>query len=105
MLGTGHRRPSLSVEQLDVITVVGDLDRAGLDRLRALCQCVPATGARTSGSRTLSIDFRGMTGCPSALFPLLADANAMLRAADMELNLIGLTEALVEIMRPTRRAE
>ncbi len=99
MLGTGHRRPAPSVEQLDVITVTGDLDRAGLDRLRALCQRVPVTAART-----LSIDFRGMTGCPSALFPLLADANATLRAADMELNLIGLTEALVEIMGLPGRA-
>jgi len=81
------------VEQLDVITVIGDLDRAGLDRLRALCQQVP-----TTASRMLSIDFRGMTGCPSALFPLLADANALLRAAHVKLNLIGLTEALAEIM-------
>lgn len=102
MLGTGHRRPAPSVEQPDVITIVGDLDRAGLDRLRALCRQAPVTRA---GTRTLSIDFRGMTGCPSALFPLLADANATLRAADMELNLIGLTEALVEIIGPRRRTE
>ena len=76
-----------------VILVQGDVDRVGIARLRLRC-----LGGPDGDVATVVVDFSGMTGCPSALFPELLRINALLQVRQIGLRLVGLTEAVVGIV-------
>ena len=76
-----------------VILVQGLVDRAGIARLRLRCLDGP-----DGDVATVVVDFSGMTGCPSALFPELLQINAQLQVRQVALRLVGLTEAVAGIV-------
>jgi hypothetical protein len=75
------------------VGVFGALDRAGLRDLQE--QCLPR---RLPPHRTVVIDFRGMTGCPSALFVELLAIGGRLTAASVPLEVVGLDDAVQAIV-------
>ena len=102
---------TVSVEQVDLLSVTGQLDSLGLDRLRCRVDQLVDDGARL-----LFADLSGVAGCDGRLFDLLARIQHLLGSRGGWLRLVGLgtpvldaldQAALPEVLlvyRATRRA-
>ena len=84
---------TIEVEQLDLLSVTGQLDDPGLARLRRRLDEVLDTGARS-----LLVDLSAVAGCDGRLFDLLARTQHLVGHREGWLRLVGLGRPVLEAL-------
>lgn len=85
-------RPALVIsdQQVQLVSVAGPLDGAGLCALRR-----HLAGLVDTGSTLLAVDLSGVTDCDERLFGVLAAVATTLRAHGGRLRLVGLPDTVL----------
>ena len=84
---------TIEAEQLDLLSVTGQLDDPGLDMLqRRLDEVLDA------GARSLLVDLTGVVGCDGRLFDLLARTQHLVGHREGWLRLVGLGPPVLEAL-------
>ena len=86
---------TIRVEQVALLSVTGQLDEPGLDRL----QC-RIDGLLDDGVRLLLADLSGVAGCDGRLFGLLSRTQHFLERVGGWLRLVGLAPPVLDRARP-----
>jgi anti-sigma B factor antagonist len=84
---------SVRVEQVDLLSVTGQLDDPGLDQL----------GCRVDellegGARLLVVDLSGVTGCDGRLFDVLAQTQRLVECRGGWLRLVGMGSPVLDAL-------
>jgi hypothetical protein len=89
---------TITVEQVDLLSVTGQLDDPGLGRLqRRLDELLD------SGARLLVADLSGVAGCDGQLFDLLARTQHLVADRGGWLRLVGLSSPVLNALVTRRR--
>jgi anti-anti-sigma regulatory factor len=84
---------TVRVEQVDLLSVTGQLDDPGLERLqRRLDELLD------SGARLLVADLSGVAGCDGRLFDLLAQTEHLVEDCGGWLRLVGLSSPVLDAL-------
>jgi len=84
---------TIRVEQVDLLSVTGQLDDPGLDRLQGrLDQLLDAD------ARLLVVDLSEVTGCDGRLFDLLARTQHLIKYREGWLRLVGLGPPVLDAL-------
>ena len=84
---------TIRVEQIDLLSVTGQLDDPGLDQLQ--CRLDELVDG---GARLLVADLSGVTGCDGRLFDLLARTQHLLSCRGGRLRLVGLGSPVLDAL-------
>ena len=84
---------TITVEQVDLLSVTGQLDDPGLDRLQ--CRLDEVLDA---GARLLLVDLSAVAGCDGRLFDLLARTQYLVGHRAGWLRLVGLCRPVLEAL-------
>jgi anti-sigma B factor antagonist len=91
---TGVDAPvTIRIEQVDLLSMTGQLDDPGLDELqRRLDELVDG------GARLLVVDLSGVTGCDGRLFDVLARTQHLLGCHGRWMRLVGLGSPVLDAL-------
>lgn len=84
---------AITVEQVGLLSVTGQLDDLGLDRLQCRLEEL-----LESGGRLLSADLSGVAGCDGRLFDLLARIQHVVGRRGGWLQLVGLSQPVLDAL-------
>jgi len=84
---------TVTIEQVDLLSVTGPLDGDGLGRLQSSVDELLA-----GGSRLLVADLSGVAGCDSRLFDLLSRTSHLLGCRDGWLRLVGVGPSVLNAL-------
>jgi anti-anti-sigma regulatory factor len=90
---TIHAPATIKVEQVDLLSVTGQLDDPGLDRLQGRLDELHEAGARL-----LLVDLSGVAGCDGRLFDLLARTQYFVGSREGCLRLVGLGPPVLDAL-------
>ena len=88
-----HAPATIKVEQVDLLSVTGQLDDPGLDRLQGRLDELHEAGARL-----LLVDLSGVAGCDGQLFDLLARTPHLVGRREGCLRLVGLGPPVLDAL-------
>jgi anti-anti-sigma regulatory factor len=84
---------TIKVEQVDLLSVTGQLDDAGLDRLQGRLDELHEADARL-----LLVDLSGVAGCDGRLFDMLARTQHLVGRREGCLRLVGLGPPVLDAL-------
>jgi anti-anti-sigma factor len=90
---TIHAAVMISVEQVELLSVTGQLDDPGFERL-----CSRVDELLAGGARLLVADLSGVAGCDGRLFELLAQTQDAVRHRGGWLRLVGLSPPVLDAL-------